>query len=116
MRNLKIGQTVYLSPRNHSHETDLTAVTVKAIGRKWVTLSNGDKLEIGSTRTSVPNWSQDERDVYQIPEHYHEAKRLQNAWLTLRNFMDRRYTPPQEVTTERINQALQLLGYKPEEK
>lgn len=84
LRNLTVGSTVVIKGQTK---------IVDKVGRKWITLNNGEKISIERARTNHPNYSQWEADVYATKEDYQAyenyCKSLDEARATIREFINK---------------------------
>lgn len=104
MAKYQVGQKLWLEPtwRKYGYE-----VTVKAVGRKWITLDNRMRFEASSSLPALEegtNWT-----VFESQEHATRYLRLRTNWSNL--VMHLRNRPmPADMTTEKIIAAAELLG------
>lgn len=102
----ELGQTVYIENR-YSQNKKLSEVKVTNVGRKWVHLSDGSKIERGTRHAEV--WNGNTERVFLSNEEYEEMKKLSAAWTEFRKFVERRWDPPEGVEIRDIVHATKLL-------
>lgn len=86
LRALKPNDTVYIRG----------TVTVTKVGRKYIHLSNNEKIDIERGRTSHPNYTQWEREVFKDKDTYTAysdyCTMIDNANKVIRDFLRGRNT------------------------
>lgn len=105
MAKYQVGQELWIAPTwgcSYGY-----SATVKAVGRKWVTLDNRRRFD---AKGSLPAWADDGRClVYESQADCVRRHRLRNNWSNL--VMHLRNRPmPIDMTTEKIIAAAELLG------
>ena len=105
MARYQVGQKLWLEPTWGSKRG--YEVTVKVVGRKWITLDNGMRFEALSSLPALENgtnWL-----VYESQDDFVRRRRVSQNWSNL--VMHLRNRPmPADMTTEKIIAAAELLG------
>ncbi len=105
----QVGQTVWVR-LFHPRLKTLHPYTITKIARKWVTLGDDTyRFDLKTMELDGKGYSSPGR-VYLSEEQYDQEVALGAAWDTLRTRARDNMTAPTGVTTERILQALKLLG------
>ena len=114
---LNIGDRLWLESNTYGHGGGY--VTVTKIGRKWVTLSNGDRFDPSKTpwRTDGEGYSQQSHPVWLCREDAVEAARLSRSIEVLRRIVDWRYVidlRTRVTNFDQVRRACETLGLLPE--
>lgn len=99
-----IGQTLYWVP---SHRRTAYHVTITAIGRVWMKLSNHEKVTVAGLTVGGDFRS---GTCYPSKQVYQDTVLLTEAWVKLHRDMG--YVPTPGVTLEQIHEAAEILGVK----
>lgn len=101
-----VGQSLWWVPA-HRGGTPV-AVTVQAVGRKWLKLSNHHQVDIQTLVADGGHYSSPGR-CYQSEEAWTAYVGLCAAWDELRRTMSQHYVPPDGVTLSQIQNAQRSL-------
>lgn len=108
MPNYTVGQTLWFRSKYGGKGQN---VTVKTVGRKYVTLDTASnyRFEIGSG--VVWSGEYDVGFVYESEQAYNEQQQLLSTWREFTKCFDghRSWNPPKGMTIERIKQAEKIL-------
>lgn len=86
-------------------------VTVTKVGRKWAELSaRGYRIDKTTLIIDGAGYTSPGRCYLTKDEHTAEEN-MRQAWRKLRDFIDRKYSPPHGITVESVEAALHMLGY-----
>lgn len=107
MSEYSVGQPLWYVPT--IRRGDQKEVTITQVGRKWLTLSNGERASIDGLVVdgggySTPAW------CYVSREEYEAEQTLNAAWSEFRRAIDSSRRTPGLATLEAIQQAIKLLG------
>jgi hypothetical protein len=107
MAKYYVGQKLWRSPK-HGRREHGREVTVKTVGRKWVTLDSNMRFDAGEDLpATIDEWC--DWQVFESEDHATRYRRLRNNWSALAIHF--RHMPmPADMTTERIVAAAKLLG------
>lgn len=108
MNDLQVGQTLYFVGRDRYHGP-ARDVTVTKIGRKWASLDNGYRISLESLYADGGQYASPGR-CWPNREAYEAALYRAHKWSALRKWLDHKYSPPEGVTVEQMQQAAKLLG------
>lgn len=106
LRALKPNDTVYIR----------WTITVTKVGRKYIHLSNNEKIDIERGRTSHPNYTQWEREVFKDKATYiaysDYCMRIDNANKIIRDFLRGRSTNSDIIAVAEFIKQLKEKGAK----
>ncbi len=106
---LSVGQKLWMVPYQR-HLGVPMFVQVTKVGRKWAEISlRGYRISLNKLIIDGGGYTSPGRCYLTKEEHEAEVK-LHAAWARLRSFMDRKHNPPDGVTIENIEAAIQVLG------
>ena len=107
-QNIKPGDWLYVVwNRRGAHNA-----RVGKVGRKWITLDTGDRVDLDTLEINDGNYTSPGR-CYLSQEHYDRKKRRASAWSGLKFFVRDYDRPPSHLTTEAIERVLgELRGEK----
>ena len=109
----KVGLKVYFvrTLNRRSYGQKEFWLTVKSIGRKWVTFDNGMRIDKNNPRGHVDgnNYSSPGR-VYLSIEEYAKEQTRARCYTAIYKLTHRHHTAPDAVPTDNIVQAALLLG------
>lgn len=112
---LKVGQELWLVPREPRRRTSACFVTVKKIGRKWAEIDGpcwgGYRIDVNTLAVDGRGYTSPGQCYVDKAAWDFEALR-QDTWMQLVRFMGNRYSPPEGVSTEDIKQAIRLMAPK----
>lgn len=100
MRELQVGDTLWLVEERRQPRQ----VRVEKIGRVWLTLSDGRRVD---RRTLRPETSAFATSCFRTLEEYEEQTKLSRFWRLFRYALD--YKPAPGVTAEDVRQAAAIL-------
>lgn len=103
-----VGQKLWFVPSHNERWSSQKEVTVRKVGRKWVELDTGQRIEKGKRIIDGGDYSSP-GSVYSSKQEYDNYVSLNNAWDDLRRTIDKRYSPPDGMTIEKIEQAKAIL-------
>lgn len=105
----KVGMRLWM--QSSGRLTTSQYVTVEKVGRKWVQLSGGHRVEIGSRHLERGINGQLAGTLYLTREEHEQAVALQREWAEFKKSLgDARKGPPTGVTREKIAEAIRVLG------
>lgn len=106
MAKYQVGQKLWLDPIYDKRAIGREA-TVKAVGRKWITLDCNRKFD---AKCDLPLRVHDgDRRVFESQEHATRYRRVSTNWSNLVMHL-RNHPLPTDMTTEKIIAAAELLG------
>jgi hypothetical protein len=94
--------------KNGRRINKLDSTTIKAIGKKWVTLENGEKFAIGKRWIMDGGQYNSPGECFPDMACYEERVLRLKFWNNIRVGMG--FTPPEGVSLVDIEQAAKLLG------
>ena len=101
----EVGQKLWLVHRQISHgETE--EVEVVKVGRKWLTLSCGCRVEVDNLRTE----GSDSTTCYLSRNAWEEDMALRESWRKFRLDVEGKTFIPLGVTVQKISDARKILG------
>lgn len=104
----KVGQVLFWEWSSYTHRRrENEDVTITKIGRKWLELSNGYRVDKETLVADCGKYSPAGR-CYLDRAAREEELRVQNAWRDLNRRMG--YSVPSGVSADDIEQAAKLLG------
>lgn len=105
--NLQPGQKLWFvySDRRQGQGRE---VTVEKIGRKWATLTDGDRVSIESLDMDGGQYSSPGR-CYLSREEWARSEEVRLAWVRFSDSVHSRYAPPTGVTAEAIRSVSMIL-------
>lgn len=106
---MKIGDKVWIVWSHHRNNVVPQEATVTAIGRKWITINDRNRFEIGSMYLDGKGYASP-GSVWSSPEEYHNSLSLNQAWSGIQTAVINAHRCPDGVTVERIEEARKLLG------
>jgi hypothetical protein len=102
------GQELYWEPsRYSSNRKDHGMVTITKVGRKWLELSNGCRVDAATLIADAGKYSSPGQ-CYRDRAAREEVVEAEAAWSSLRHRMG--YTVPKGVNAQDIAHATRLLG------
>jgi hypothetical protein len=110
MDKLIVGQTlwfVYYNSYSNSPRPGCE-VTITKIGRKWIGLNNGHRVDKHTLYADGRGYSSPGR-CYPSREHHETQVEIRKAWRDFSNSIDPR-NPPDGASLESIAQAIRLLN------
>jgi hypothetical protein len=105
----EVGMTVWYVERRNSGEHG-RAVTVAKVGRRWATLSTGNRVAIGQTAVDGGVYSSPGR-IYASRAEYDHAAILAAAWSAFRARVSAHHTPPSCIGMEDLRSACAALRF-----
>lgn len=108
--NYTVGQKLWYVPTDHRWGRQ-AEVTVTRVGRKWVELDSGRRVEIGKTHVDGGNYSSP-GSLYESKEVYEASEALKEAWWELKRKMDNIRATPSHMTLEKISQIEKIVFNK----
>lgn len=107
MTEFNVGQTLYYVPERGNNRL----ITIEKVGRVWMTSSNLGRMRINKKTLCIDGGEYASPGKCWISESdYHQHNELSSAWQDLRYRMENyRYTLPDEITVDKIRQAVSLL-------
>lgn len=107
MAKYRLWQKLWLHPvhgrREHGRE-----VTVKVVGRKWITLDNNMRFDAGQDLpATIDEWS--DWQVFESEGHAARYRRTRSNWAAFCAHL-RNSAMPADMTTDKIVAAAKLLG------
>lgn len=82
-------------------------VTVKTVGRRWVSLTNGMRVEIGSRQVDGGDYSSPGM-LWRSRQEYEEAMALLAQWIAFQQRLT--HQVPEGLTVEKLEAVRELLG------
>jgi hypothetical protein len=104
---LFVGDCLFYVANDNRRST--TTVSVVKIGRKWVELSNRNRVDIMSLEADGGQYSSP-GTAWLSEQAYRDRVALQDAWRSLRRQIDGLYGAPAGLTIEKMDQIADLLG------
>lgn len=103
-QKIKVGDQLWYATTARYERSQL--VTVKKVGRKWLTLSNGRRADKGTLEVDgYPSGA----SLHESEEAWKANVALGVAWGHIRSKIGRTYRVPQGVSAADIAQAMDLL-------
>lgn len=96
----EVGQALWFVPSHRNADKDGDETTVEKVGRKWVTLSNGFRIDFSGRADSGDYGSRG--FAYESREAFEAARERNKAWSVLLDHLRHRFTAPDGLTTEEI--------------
>jgi hypothetical protein len=103
----QVGQSLYFAPTMRSHRS-ARDVTITVVGRKWITLSNNMRFELGKTEIDGEGYASPGA-VFPSKEAFELHDSLLRKWRLLQKSVALVFEPPAGVAKEDIVQAMRLL-------
>lgn len=103
-----VGQVLWYVPFKGYGRGSPGEVTVKSVGRKWVTLSDNDRFDANTMLVDGRGYSSPGR-LWLSKEEQEAHADLHNAWRAMRKHFDGLSYAPEGVTLNDIQQARKLL-------
>jgi hypothetical protein len=104
-----VGKTLFFKGHNDAGYHD-RYVEVTKIGRKWVELSNRQRVLLTSVDVDGGEYSSPGR-LYETLEDYQKELEIKKAWYSFVNCLAHT-NPPEGMTLEKIDQLRVLVGLK----
>jgi hypothetical protein len=111
MNKPKVGQVIYYVPFVHSNNrtrTPARELTVTKVGNKYF------ECESNRSRFRISDWVEDfghySGRAYLSAAHHEEALRRIATWRQFHDAIRHEYRAPEDISTENIREAAQLLG------
>ena len=106
-KKISVGDVLYLAYDDRRQKG--RDVVVSKVGRQWIYFDgNRPRFDPVSFYVDGGNYSSPGR-IYYCQQDYQDAVDLRSAWSRLKRLVDDRYTAPDGVTEEMIEQAGKLL-------
>jgi hypothetical protein len=102
MSEYKTGQTFWWVSNNNARTQ--SEVTVEKVGRVWLTLSNGQRVDKLTLKADGGSWASP-GTCWPSKAEYDETVRLRTAWMSLRKQLNDSWEAPNNVTVEDIKAA-----------
>jgi hypothetical protein len=104
---LKVGQVLWFVP-NEIRRNKPEAVTVEKIGRKWAHIGNGARADLDTLVVDGGVYTSPGR-CWLHKEAWEAETRRQDAWLRLRQGIERHRKAPDGLSLEQIERAAAVL-------
>lgn len=107
----KVGQQVFVVYNGNYLSQKPRWETIEKIGRKWATISSGNRFDIKSGSLDGGNFVSPGR-VWTTEMAWLENKELDADWRKLREKLSRAYTLPPHITRADIARIMDILDQK----
>ncbi len=95
--NIVVGQKLYYVPNRHNSSGAAREVTVEKVGKKWIAIDFGHRIEIGTLIADGGKYSSP-GCCFLSKKHYDEIVMLNVMWGDTRKLFDHRYSRPDHIT------------------
>lgn len=106
---MQVGDTLFFVPTGQSRIFTPRTVTVTQVGRKWALIGRRLRVDIKTMQCDGRGYASPGK-CYPNEEAYRAEQELFNAWKGLADWLRNRYSPPEGITLETIQQVKGLLG------
>jgi hypothetical protein len=110
-----VGQSLWwVSSQRHYLGNRGVIVLVEKVGRRWITLSNGHRIDVNSWYADGGKYTSPGR-IYVSQEDYENTTRTQIAWDAFKKRIDRAYKVPTSMTSQKIAEIERMIFGEAEE-
>lgn len=108
MNEFKVGQEVFVVWNNmrHSHQS---IETIEKVGRKWISIGGRYRFDPETMNIDGGDYMSP-GSVYLSKEEWQREQEISSAWKDFRMKVYDQRSIPADLTVEKINQAIELLG------
>lgn len=104
------GQELWYVPSDRRFDKNGSAVTVTKVGRKWLSLSNGERIEADTLVADGRGYAAPGR-CWLSEDHWLAEVSRRAAWNDLRALLERQYAAPDGLSEVEIRQAWTILQH-----